>query len=239
LSTFGKNSKAHDWSDWLCVLLLEDDRVLRDRILAPKLRKFGFQVDVAGSTAELNQITRKRSSHIYVLDVGLPDGNGFDVAKDLRARQADAGIIMLTGHSDRSAVVRGLTESADAYLPKPVEIDVLVATLYSVARRLGLSRESTVGTWHLSADGWFLHSPRGRKARLSKAEKLLIETLISTPGDVVLRESLIRALSEGTDSFDSRRLDALVHRLRRKVSMEAGEPLPLDVVHGTGYLFAI
>jgi DNA-binding response OmpR family regulator len=221
------------------VLLLEDDALLRDRVLVPKLRQFGFEVTVAGRVSEMYEALSKSLPDVLVLDVGLPDSNGFEVARKLRAERTQTGIVMLTGRSASADLVRGLTEGADAYLSKPVEIDVLVATLYSVVRRLKPSPRIDGAAWHLSTDGWFLLSPAGGKVKLSKAERRLVEALMRQPNEVMSRDSLIASLTDDVVEFDPHRLDSLIHRLRRKVLAAVGEPLPLDAVHGTGYVLAI
>ena len=238
--TLSSNSpELNDRAAPLCVLLLEDDVLLRDRVLVPKLQQFGFEVMATGRATEMRAAISRRVPDIIVLDVGLPDGDGFDVARMLRAEHTNIGIVMLTGRSESLDVVRGLSEGADAYLAKPVEIDVLVATLYSVARRLRPPTPIGESTWRLSSDQWFLLSPAGGKVRLSKAERRLLIALMKQPNEVVLRESLIDALTDDAVGFDPHRVDAVIYRLRRKVLTNLREPLPLDVVHGTGFLLAI
>jgi DNA-binding response OmpR family regulator len=220
----------------LRLVLLEDDDLLRDRILAPKLAQFGFEVVATGSAAQLREAVRQGPPDIFVLDVGLPDADGFEVARSLRATMPDAGIVMLTGRGDSVDRVRGLFEGADAYLSKPVEIDVLVATLYSVARRLHPSPSVARGKWALSPDEWFLLSPSGARVMLSKSERRLLEAMLQHADEVVSREDLISVLTDDIHAFDPHRLDSMVHRLRRKVLAALGEPLPLNAVHGTGYI---
>jgi len=219
----------------LRLALLDDDDLLRDRVLAPKLRQFGFEVTATGSAAELRAVVRVGPPDIFLLDLGLPDGDGFEVARSLRAAVPRAGIIILTGRSDNVDRVRGLFEGADAYLTKPVEIDVLVATLYSVARRLEPAM-APAGHWTLSPDEWFLLSPSGGRVMLSKSERLLLEAMFQHANEVVSRETLIAVLTDDVDAFDPHRLDSMVHRLRRKVLAALGEPLPLNAAHGTGYV---
>lgn len=239
MTSSSNSSESNDRNGPLCVLLLEDDAFLRDRVLAPKLRQFGFEVMLAGTVAEMRGALSQRLPDIVLLDVGLPDSNGFEVARMLRAERTQTGIVMLTGRSASADLVRGLSEGADAYLSKPVEIDVLVATLYSVARRLKPSNRIDGATWRLSGDAWFLLSPAGIKVTLSKAERRLLEALMKQPNEVILRESLIASLTDDVAEFDPHRLDTLIHRLRRKVLAAVGEPLPLNAVHGTGYALAI
>jgi DNA-binding response OmpR family regulator len=221
----------------LRLVLLEDDDLLRDRILAPRLKQFGFEVTATGSTAELHATIKNGAPDIFLLDIGLPDGDGFEVARSLRVAVPRAGIIMLSGRGDNVDRVRGLFEGADAYLTKPVELDVLVATLYSVARRLEPAAVTPpVGRWTLSPDEWFLLSPSGARVMLSKSERLLLDAMLQHANQVVSREALIAVLTEDVHAFDPHRLDSMVHRLRRKVLAALGEPLPLNAAHGTGYV---
>ena len=225
----------------LRLLLIEDDALLRDRVLTPRLTQFGFEVMAIGHVIDMAHAIERRTPDIVLLDIGLPDHDGFEVAQTLRAQFADIGIVMLTGRSETIDRVRGLSEGADAYLSKPVEIDVLVATLHSVARRLkpSLVSPATGGTWKLDSDDWLLISPSGERVILSKTERLLLEELMKQPNQVVVRDDLIGAITDDIHAFDPHRLDSLIHRLRRKVLTAVGEPLPLNAVHGQGYLLAM
>jgi DNA-binding response OmpR family regulator len=221
------------------VLLVEDDVLLRDKILAPALRHFGFEVMTVGTAKEMRAVLSQCTPDIVLLDVELPDSHGFDLAHWLRVEDPQSGIVLLTGRSRNSDLVRGLTEGADAYLSKPAEIDVIVATLFSVARRLPPMSSSKGCTWHLSPDAWFLIAPSNARVRLSKAERRLLEALMKHPNEVVLRDNLIAAMTDDVFEFDPHRLDSILHRLRRKVLTIVGEPFPLDAVHGIGYLLVI
>ena len=228
-------------AETLRLLLIDDDALLRDRVLTPRLRQFGFEVMAIGHVGEMAQAIERRKPDIVLLDIGLPDHDGFAVSRTLRAQFSDIGIVMLTGRSETTDRVRGLSEGADAYLSKPVEIDVLVATLHSVARRLKPSSNPTTpaGTWKLDSDDWLLLSPSGGRVILSKTERLLLEELMRQPNQVVVRDTLIGAITDDIHAFDPHRLDSLIHRLRRKVFTVTGEPLPLNAVHGQGYLLAV
>jgi DNA-binding response OmpR family regulator len=228
-------------AETLRLLLIDDDALLRDRVLTPRLRQFGFEVMAIGHVGEMAQAIERCKPDIVLLDIGLPDHDGFEVSRNLRAQFSDIGIVMLTGRSETTDRVRGLSEGADAYLSKPVEIDVLVATLHSVARRLKPSSNPAIlaGTWKLDSDDWLLLSPSGGRVILSKTERLLLEELMRQPNQVVVRDALIGAITDDIHAFDPHRLDSLIHRLRRKVLTVTGEPLPLNAVHGQGYLLAV
>jgi DNA-binding response OmpR family regulator len=220
------------------VLLLEDDELLRDRVLVPRLQQFGFEVTAIGHVAELQESMATHTPDIVLLDVGLPDGDGFEVTRQLRAQAADIGIVMLTGRGAQTDRVRGLNEGADAYLSKPVEMDILAATLYSLARRLrsaGSALTSSKG-WRLGANGWCLLSPSGGTAALTKTEGRLLGRFMECPNQIISRDELVGLFAADVYDFDPHRLDSLIHRLRKKVLNVIGEPLPLNAVHREGYV---
>lgn len=223
----------------LQLAVLEDDVDLREGILLPGLRDYGFAVTGAASAAELYRHLLKQRFDIVVLDIGLPDEDGVTVARHLR-ELSGMGIVMLTGNHGRRDHLRALEMGADAYLNKPVDIDVLAATLRSLQRRLA-ARPATNGSvatgWQLDTGGWCLVAPGGITLTLTVPERQLLVALFDADGQAVAREALIAALSDNVYDFDPHRLEMLVHRLRRK-SLDAGAgPLPLLTARGAGYLF--
>jgi len=229
------------------VAVLEDDHDLREGILVPGLRDFGFDITSAGTAAELYRHMLKQSFDMVVLDIGLPDEDGLSVVRHLR-ELSDLGIVMLTGNHGRLDRIQALRDGADAYLSKPADVEVLAATLHSLSRRL---RGGTVetpsavttmgdgarGRWHLDTDGWCLVSPRNSVIALTVPERSLLNLLIASAGAPVGRETLIAALTEDVYDFDPHRLDMLIHRLRRKIDDQTGEASPLLTARGTGYVF--
>jgi len=221
----------------LRVALLEDDALLRDRVLCPGLANFGFDVHSMETASELRVLLATTAIDIVVLDVGLPDTDGFSVARDVRAAHPGMGVVMLTGRGETRDRVRGLSEGADAYLAKPVEMELLAATLHSLARRLhGRSSGPAPKIWQLGSNDWCLVSPRGREIALTRAERQVVRRLMATPGEVVTRVELIATLTDNIYDFDTHRLESLVYRLRRKVTDTCGESLPLAAAHGAGYV---
>ncbi len=224
----------------LRVAVLEDEAMLRERILLPGLQRFGFDTAGFETIAALRAHLDMHPVDLVVLDVGLPDGDGFSLARSLRETRPLLGLVMLTSRADTGDRVRGLSEGADAYLTKPVEIDLLAATLYSLARRIDTT--APTGTrdaprdWRLSDDGWCLLSPSGGSAALTQSERRLCRRLFDTPGELVSREALIEALTDQVHDFDAHRIDSMIHRLRGKARTRCGEELPLTAVHGRGYM---
>ncbi|MCX7556365.1 response regulator transcription factor [Xanthomonadaceae bacterium JHOS43] len=229
------------------VVLVEDDDELRDAILTPGLADFGFDVCGVASAEGLYRHILGSPCDLVVLDVGLPNEDGFSAAAHLRRTLGmKVGIVMLTGRIGDDDRVRALKDGADVYLAKPVEVEVLAATLHSLLRRMraGISSEtvavgaSAAPEWRLESDGWCLRSPKGGSVALTLAERRVMSPLMEHGGKPVEREVLLQVLAEGLDNFDPHRLDMIVHRLRRKVEKRIGEALPLHSVRGSGYVLA-
>lgn len=227
------------------VVVVEDDADLREKILVPGLTDFGFETSGVESAEALYRHILGNAFDLVVLDVGLPNEDGFSAAGHLRsALGMSVGIVMLTGRAEGADRVRGLDGGADAYLAKPLEMEVLAATLHSLLRRMkavGGTGEMTavpaVPEWRLESDGWCIRSPKGASVALTLAERRILGCLSGSAGEPVGREALISELTEDAASFDPHRLEMIVHRLRRKVEDRSGEILPLRAVRGTGYVF--
>lgn len=225
--------------------VLEDDAQLREGIVIPGLRYFGFEVTGAATAAELYRHMLSQRFDMVVLDIGLPDEDGLTVVKHLR-EVSNLGIVMLTGNTGMDDHVSALTNGADAFLNKPVNIEVLAATLHSVARRLAAGPATGniattfggSGHWRLDTDDWCLVTPAGQPLPLTAPERCILRILMAVRGEPVSRERLIGALTSDIYEFDPHRLEMMVHRLRRKAQDAAGQPLPLLTSRGQGYLFA-
>ncbi|MGY1459476.1 MULTISPECIES: response regulator transcription factor [unclassified Luteimonas] len=219
------------------VVLLEDDAELREDILMPGLTAYGFTVVGVGTAAALYEALRSNVADIAVLDVGLPDADGFSVAQAVRALLPGIGIVMLTGHGEASDQIRSLSQGADAHLVKPAQVELLAATIRSLLRRLRGQNASVAGVrWHFDAKDWCMVSPTGRTVALSKTEQRIMGCLAAAPGELVTREQLVAAVAENVHDYDPHRIESVIYRLRRKVMKQCGEPLPLTAVHGKGYV---
>ncbi len=230
------------------VIVVEDDLELREEILVPSLRANGFDAEGVPSAEALYRRFLAAPSDLVVLDIGLPDEDGLSAAAHLRSAQGmRVGIVMLTGLDSGGDQVRGLAVGADAYLAKPVEMNVLAATLNSVLRRLRagseagerLAERSSTRAWQLDPDGWHLRAPSGRTVALTQPERRVLSCLLQSPGEPVTRDALILELAGSAEAtFDPHRLEMIVHRLRRKAEEQLGQALPLRAVRGIGYVFA-
>lgn len=223
------------------VLVVEDDLELREQILVPDLADLGFDVRAAGSALEMYRHLMSAEIDAVVLDVGLPDEDGFSALAHLR-RSTDIVVVLLTGRSGSVDQIRGLDGGADAYLVKPIETDVLAATLRSVLRRRGagvpngaIAKALKASGWELALDGWRLTSPERKQIQLSHAELLLLAALMRTPGSAISREDLTRGIVAELPEFDPYRLEMVMHRLRRKVEEGCERALPVRSIRSVGY----
>jgi two-component system, OmpR family, response regulator PhoP len=225
------------------IVVVEDDDKLRN-LMVSDLNERGLTVCGMASAEELYRYLSVESCDIVVLDVGLPGENGYSVARHLRQISA-IGVVMLTGRGSSRDMVRGLDTGADIYLVKPVDLDVLAATVNSLARRMAAAASAgaspagvPASRWSLDADGWNLCPPHGERIALSKAERAFLLPLFAVPGAPVERDVLIRKLTDEPWEFDPHRLEVLLHRLRARVKSLTGLALPVRAVRGIGYVFA-
>ncbi|PBJ81802.1 hypothetical protein CMZ84_14020 [Lysobacteraceae bacterium NML93-0399] len=208
-------------------------------ILVPALRRSGFEATGVPNALALYREMVATRFDLILLDVGLPDEDGFAIAQHLRLALPRMGLVMLTGFVSDQDRLRGLEAGVDAYLGKPVDVATVIATLRNLARRLEFDPpEAPSQTWTFDEPGWRFVSPGGRALDLGSSERTFLAELTKRPGTPVEREVLIAALGEDSDAFDPHRLEMIVHRLRKKCLQETGQELPVRTVRGVGYLLA-
>lgn len=223
------------------VAVVEDNDELREGVLLPELLDAGFDATGMSTALELYRSMLDAQYDLVLLDIGLPDEDGLDIARRLRSLSPTLGIVMLSGYSAPNDRVVGLSLGADAYLTKPADMSEVVATLRNLARRIASEPPGATpadGRWHLDESGWRLQSPGGTAVPLNLAERQVVGLLAAAAGMPVRREMLIAKLVENVHDFDPHRLEVLVYRLRRKCLHRAGEELPLSTVRGIGYALA-
>jgi two-component system response regulator MprA len=224
-----------------CVLVVDDDRAIRES-LARALDLEGYDVLTAADGALALQLVGERRPDVLVLDLSMPVLDGLTVCRVLRAEKDRTPILMLTARTETSDRVAGLDAGADDYLPKPFELDELLARLRALLRRakpdLGVDEGSNVELLHvgdLRLDPAARRAWRGeREIELSKTEFDLLELLVRNAG-IVLDHSTIYDRIWGYDfGPDSKNLAVYISYLRRKVELD-GEPRLIHTVRGVGY----
>lgn len=230
------------------IIVVEDDLDFRESMVE-YLVLAGFDVTGVSSALEFYQNIARQAYALVVLDIGLPDQNGFVLAEYIR-QNTDMRIIMLTAQSSVESKVTAYRSGADIYLVKPIDFAELAASLQSILGRLAEpeARQShqpqATGAafpqehaWKLLHTDRLLVTPEGSKVSLTSKEYDLLETLAGHPGSVVERQTLLKALVYDNDDFGNRALDALIHRLRRKKE-ELEDRIPIKTIHGSGYCFS-
>lgn len=216
------------------VLICEDDDDLRD-ILVQGLVYFGYRTHGVGDGAALDLSIEEHPADIVILDIGLPGEDGFSIAARLRRKYPSLGIVMLTARDPIEDRVKGLSEGADYYYVKPIDLRELASALGSLCRRLQAPRH--IG-WRLGHTRSTLISPSGGETELTDREMAFLNKLLEVPGASVSRNEILHGLGEQEDFYAERRLETMISRLRAKVRKTCpNEPLPIRARHGSGYAF--
>ena len=222
------------------VLVVEDEDRLRMDIV-DYLRLAGLTADGVGTAAALRaEMAGETPPRAIVLDVGLPDGSGFDLATEIRARHS-CGIVMLTGLVESEHRIRGFDSGADVYLVKDTPLREIEACVRALLRRTGdtattAAPENGQG-WILDSQEWVLFDPDRNALRLTATEFSFLNALCGSTEPVARREDLVVRLARPRVQFDNRHLDAVVSRLRRKIGGGTGREAPIRSVYGIGYTF--
>ena len=216
------------------ILLVEDDRRLAENAAA-QLREAGFSVDVVAGGGDALYEAAIFPYDLIVLDLQLPDMDGVEVCRALRARGTPTRILMATARDGVEDRIGGLETGADDYLVKPYSIRELIARIRALLRRPADPLPATLRVAGLELDTGLRIARRGdREIALTTKEFSVLEYLMRTPGRVVTREQIgDHAWDANFDPF-SNVIDVYVARLRRKVDAPGEEPL-IETVRGAGY----
>jgi two-component system, OmpR family, torCAD operon response regulator TorR len=223
------------------LIVVGDDPVTRT-MLVGYFSENNFDVVGAGSCAECRQALRTRTDLVF-LDVQLPDGDGFDLAKEIQAT-SNAGIIFVTRRDTDVDRILGLEVAGDHYVTKPIDLRDLLARARSVLRRRSIDRKAARNHNSIAFGDWIIDLTRrellgsdGKPVALTRAEFDLLAALVGADGRPLSRDYLIEVVSNRQAEVDIRTVDALVARLRRKL-VGSGTPV-ITTVTGVGYKLAL
>jgi two-component system, OmpR family, response regulator len=229
------------------ILLIEDDPRLA-AMVSDYLGEAGFRVTCAANGKSGLALHGRDAFDAVVLDLMLPDVDGLEVCRQLRAEGAQTPILMLTARGDAMDRVVGLEMGADDYLPKPFHLRELLARVKSVLRRAssraqaeqpssGTRSRARFAGWHLDLATRELLSPTGGEVRLTTGEFDLLAAFVNNANQVLSRDRLLDlARNREAGPFD-RTIDVQVGRLRRKLEPDPAKPTIIKTVRGTGYIF--
>jgi DNA-binding response OmpR family regulator len=216
------------------VLLVEDDARLADSVAA-YLRRDGFSVDVAASGAAALRQAGVEPFDVMVLDLRLPDIDGLEVCRRLRARGFTTPVLMATARDSVSDRVVGLDSGADDYIVKPYALEELVARIRALLRRPRDVIPVTLSVGALELDTATRRARvGGRDIELTTKEYAVLEVFLRHPDEVLSRERIsAHAWDENYDPL-SNVVDVYVMRLRKKLEID-GSATTIATVRGAGY----
>ena len=217
------------------VLVVDDEPNIVD-IVSMALRFQGFEVATASTGAEALAAVADFRPHLMVLDVMLPDMEGFDVARRLGAQRAEVPIIFLTARDATEDKIQGLTIGGDDYVTKPFSLEELVARIRTILRRTGMAESDTS---RLVFDDLELDEDTrevtraGTPVELTATEYRLLRYLMLNPRRVLTRAQILNHVWDYDFGGDARVLETYISYLRKKVDV-LGVPL-IHTVRGVGY----
>jgi DNA-binding response OmpR family regulator len=228
------------------ILGVDDDADIR-QLIAEYLGEFNLRVSVARDGQSMQKALSQNVVDLILLDLKLPDDDGMNIARELRAK-SNIPIIILTSRKDDVDRIMGLELGADDYLTKPFNPRELLARVRTVLRRAqahsaGAKVEGEVlrgyrfPGWELDLRSRRLTSTGGDRVELTHTEFVLLIAFLGSPQRILSREQLIE-LSHGYDDevFD-RSIDVQILRLRRKIELDASRPELIKTERGEGYVF--
>jgi DNA-binding response OmpR family regulator len=220
------------------VLVVDDDPGIV-KVVRAYLEQAGFEVSVAYDGKKAMQITRNERPDLVILDLMLPEMDGWDVCRALR-KESDVPIIMLTARVEESDKLIGLELGADDYVTKPFSPRELVARVRSVLRRVGgmPSRAERFSRGEITID-LSRHSveARGEAVDLTPTEFGLLATLMEDPGRAFTRSQLLQSVQGYAYEGYERTIDVHVKNLRQKIEIDPANPARIKTVYGIGYKF--
>jgi DNA-binding response OmpR family regulator len=225
-----------------CVLVVEDDPNIR-ALIETYLTNAGFQTMSAADGRSALELAQSRPVDFVILDLLLPEVDGWEVARELR-RISDVPILILTAQKDEIDRVAGFKVGADDYVVKPFSPRELVERVKAIRRRSlaqgGGRKASTV----LRRGGLELDLARhvvtrdGERLPLTRFEFRLLEILMHAPGHVFSRQSLIERIYDHETAVVDRVIDVHVGKLRQKIESDPAAPRLICTVRGVGYCFS-
>ncbi len=221
------------------VLILEDEINIRSFVVI-NLKRAGYQVIEAGTGEEaLEKLHRNPDIGVAILDIMLPDIDGFEVCRRIRATSKQIGVIMLTARTQEMDKVTGLMTGADDYVTKPFSPAELTARIDALFRRLGGDSQAAT---ELLNQGPFVMNTRnhtleknGTRIRLTQVEYAILKLFMQNPGRALSREDIQSSVWGKESEGDLKIVDVNIRRLRIKIEDDATQPTYITTVWGFGY----
>ena len=221
------------------VLILEDEMNIRSFVVI-NLRRAGYEVVEAGTGQEaLDKLESIPDIGVAILDVMLPDIDGFEVCRRIRATGTKLGVIMLTARTQEMDKVTGLMTGADDYVTKPFSPAELTARIDALFRRIGgeangNSEQLIQGPFVMNTRNHTLEK-NGQRIRLTQVEYAIMKLFMQNPGRALSREDILSAIWGREYEGELKIVDVNIRRLRIKIEDDATTPTFITTVWGFGY----
>ena len=226
------------------ILVLEDESSIRS-FLVINLRRSGYEpIEAETGEEAFRQLQLNPDINLALLDIMLPDTDGFEVCRKIRASGSKMGIIMLTARSQEMDKVTGLMTGADDYVTKPLaSIAELTARVDALYRRVGGGEnedptEIVRGAFRLSTRNRTLEK-NGVRIRLTQVEYAIVKLFMENPGKAMSREEILSSVWGKDYDGELKIVDVNIHRLRLKVEDDPQNPACITTVWGYGYKWGI
>ncbi len=218
------------------LILLVDDEERLTSFLRRGLQEEGYTVDIATDGVEAIEKATKHHYDLIILDVMLPQKDGFAVLQELRAQGNQTPILMLSARGTTEDKVKGLDLGADDYLPKPFHFDELLARIRSLLRRSSIEKHPILRCGDLELDTVKRIAYRdGQAIPLTNREFALLEYLMRNKGKVLSRTRILSNVWHYDFDPESNIVDVYVKRLRKKIEVP-GKPRLIHSIRGMGYV---
>ena len=219
------------------ILIIDDDKKL-NTLLSDYLLKFGFKVTAATHPEKGLKILKMELPDIIILDIMLPDMNGFEVCREIR-KEYSVPIIMLTARGEVTDRIVGLELGADDYLPKPFEPRELVARIQTILRRVQGDVKTEIRKFGGLTVDFRKHSVLldDQHIELTTAESEILFLFIKNAGKVLNRDQILNQIRGFEWECFNRSVDVLISRLRHKLNDDPNHPRYIKTIWGTGYMF--
>lgn len=228
------------------ILILEDDALAACE-LKECLTGEGLQTSVVSSKRQFERKVEHHEYQLLIIDIGLPDGSGLDVIREVR-EESSVGIIVISGHTEESDVVAAIELGADDYLKKPISTKELRAKVRRMMIRTGGSgyskslvrtdkhQQKIFGQWRLDIDNHRLFYKNNHEVDITTAEYKVLLALLENSDRILSRHSLLEHLHGISSPYDERTVDGLISRVRKKLEIPGGYK-PIKTVRNAGYMF--
>lgn len=216
------------------ILLVEDDDQIAS-YLGELLRAEGFDTQIAGSKKEASECLLVQAFDLVLLDVSLPDGNGFSICAEIK-KEYEIPVIFLTASGDEYSVVAGLDMGADDYIAKPFRPRELISRIRSVLRRCK-KEQRILSCGDLRVNVSSATVTKGEKELfLSALEYRLLLLLLQNKGQILTRNQLLEEIWDASGEYvNDNTLSVYMKRLREKIEENPQSPRLLHTIRGIGY----